>query len=143
MCGKFLVVHGSSSLTYFIISGLPSFASRDDESQDYFEWNTEGIDWDRVAEKVTSYLFPKIKANDAFVPSQVSSVVSLPRTARDCAIRWLGDRHPRFIRDSWSQTELDRLESFVNNTPEGPIDWAEIANKLGVKFSVSFPSLRD
>jgi hypothetical protein len=51
---KSAIVHRaySLSLSHLIISGLPSFASRDDKSQDYFEWNTEGIDWDRVAEKV-------------------------------------------------------------------------------------------
>ena len=38
--------------------GLPSFATHDDKSQDFFEWNTEGIDWDRVAEKVSS-CFPR------------------------------------------------------------------------------------
>lgn len=32
--------------------GLPSFVTSDDKSPDFFEWNTEGIDWDRVAEKV-------------------------------------------------------------------------------------------
>ena len=35
--------------------GLPSFAPRDDTSQNFFEWNTDGIDWGRVAEKVLSY----------------------------------------------------------------------------------------
>ena len=34
------------------LRGLPSFATRDDNSQNFFEWNTDGIDWDRVAEKV-------------------------------------------------------------------------------------------
>ena len=40
------------------LRGLPTFAARDDEAHDFLEWNTEGIDWDRVAEKVwrTIYL---------------------------------------------------------------------------------------
>lgn len=37
--------------------GLPSFATRDDKAHDFFEWNTEGIDWDRVAEKVAGLLY--------------------------------------------------------------------------------------
>ncbi|KIM83791.1 hypothetical protein PILCRDRAFT_818814 [Piloderma croceum F 1598] len=92
--------------------GLPSFAPRDDTSQNFFEWNTDGIDWGRVAEKV-------------------SSVASLPRTARDCAIRWLGDRHPQFLHTPWTPTELAKLQDLVKNAPEGPIDWVEIASSLG------------
>jgi hypothetical protein len=61
-------------------------------------------------------------------------VASLPRTARDCAIRWLGDRHPQFLHTSWTPTELAKLQDLVKNAPEGPIDWVEIASSLGVRL---------
>lgn len=42
------------------LRGLPTFATHDDKARDFLEWNTDGIDWDRVAEKVrqTVYLGP-------------------------------------------------------------------------------------
>ena len=39
------------------LRGLPTFAARDEESRDFLEWNTEGIDWDRVAEKVRQTIY--------------------------------------------------------------------------------------
>ncbi|KZP24602.1 hypothetical protein FIBSPDRAFT_856792 [Athelia psychrophila] len=90
--------------------GLLTFAPRDDK--DFFEWNTEGIDWGRVAEKV-------------------STVANQPRTAQDCAILWLGDRHPKFVHTVWAPAEIAQLQALVKSAPKDPVNWVEIAESLG------------
>ena len=70
---------------------------------------------------------------------QVSSAGSnaVHRTAQECAIRWLGERHPEFDRSSWSPAELAKVKELVGDAKEGEIDWVEIAAKLGVHHLVS------
>jgi hypothetical protein len=63
-------------------------------------------------------------------------VASLPRTARDCAIRWLGDRHPQFVHTPWTAADLESLQDLVKNALEKPIDWDKIASGLGVRLYV-------
>lgn len=65
-------------------------------------------------------------------------MASLPRTAKDCAIRWLGDRHPQFVHSPWTPTELEKLQELVKNAPKGPIDWVEIASSLNVRLTPHF-----
>ncbi|KAF7973216.1 hypothetical protein HWV62_15815 [Athelia sp. TMB] len=89
--------------------GLLTFATRDDK--DFFEWNTDGIDWGRVAEKV-------------------STAANFPRTAQDCAILWLGDRHPKFTHTPWATPEISKLQALIKATPTGTINWAQIAKDL-------------
>lgn len=69
---------------------------------------------------------------------QVSTAANFPRTAQDCAIRWLGDRHPQFVHTAWTASEIEKLQTLVENAPERPLDWVEIANKLGVRLYVGF-----
>ncbi|KAH7931295.1 hypothetical protein BV22DRAFT_1190583 [Leucogyrophana mollusca] len=92
--------------------GHQSFADMSDQSPDYLELNKEGLDWDRIAEKV-------------------SSVSTSIRTARECEIRWLGDRHPEFNHDPWQQDEIAKLRALVAENKDGQIDWTDMAKKLG------------
>ena len=57
----------------------------------------------------------------------------MQRTAKECEIRWLGERHPRFNHAQWMQSEVDRLKQLVGFAEEGQVDWVEIARKLGVR----------
>ncbi|KAG6890956.1 hypothetical protein C0995_000913 [Termitomyces sp. Mi166 len=79
--------------------------------------NTEGINWSIVAENVN-------KASG-----------STNRTADQCRIRWLGDRHPRINHGIWSSTELEKLKDLASTQTqanEGKVDWVQVANELGV-----------
>ena len=71
---------------------------------------------------------------------QVSSASStVPRTAKECEIRWLGERHPEFDRSQWPQSEIAKVKQLVGSAKEGEIDWVDIAAKLGVGFHPSRP----
>ncbi|KAI6164961.1 hypothetical protein EDD17DRAFT_1802600 [Pisolithus thermaeus] len=74
------------------ILGLPTFHDMSERSPKSLECNCEGLDWDRIAEKV-------------------SRVSMTTRTAKECEIRWLGDRHPDFNHDPWKEEEIARLKS--------------------------------
>lgn len=69
---------------------------------------------------------------------QVSATGSsgVSRTALECEIRWLGERHPDFYHSPWSQLEIAKVRELVENSKEGEVDWVEIATKLGVSLSV-------
>ncbi|GLB33565.1 putative myb-like DNA-binding domain containing protein [Lyophyllum shimeji] len=79
------------------------------------ENNTEGINWTTVAERV-------------------SNVCTVKRTADQCRIRWLGDRHPRINHGEWSSNELEKLKGLVSTQLEvnnGKVDWVQVAKDLG------------
>ncbi|OBZ76938.1 snRNA-activating protein complex subunit 4 [Grifola frondosa] len=76
--------------------------------------NSLGIDWERVAMKVSS-----------------SSTVQ--RSAKECEIRWLGERHPQFSNTPWTQAEIAKVKELVHGLAAGQIDWVEIAEKLGTQ----------
>jgi hypothetical protein len=65
---------------------------------------------------------------------QVSAAGSnaVHRTAQECEIRWLGERHPDFDRSVWSADEITKVKELVGEAEEGDVDWVEIATKLGV-----------
>ncbi|KIJ70493.1 hypothetical protein HYDPIDRAFT_23596 [Hydnomerulius pinastri MD-312] len=92
--------------------GRPGFSDVSDQSPNYLELNKEGLDWDRIAEKM-------------------STVSMATRTARECEIRWLGDQHPDFNHELWSQEELTKLQSLVDKCKGSQPDWVDIAEKLG------------
>ncbi|KAI0303178.1 hypothetical protein BC826DRAFT_1138792 [Russula brevipes] len=77
---------------------------------------TEGLDWERIAEKV----FP-----DCLTISQ--------RLARECEIRWLGDRHPRFNHSSWPASEIAAAKALVEGCEGRDLDWVSIAEQLGTR----------
>ncbi|KAG9317654.1 Homeodomain-like protein [Chiua virens] len=76
--------------------------------------DSEGIDWDRIAERV-------------------SGISATPRTAKECEIRWLGDQHPQFNREPWSQEEVLRVKSLAAEVSEDSPDWVSIADRLGTR----------
>ncbi|RPD61851.1 hypothetical protein L227DRAFT_523408, partial [Lentinus tigrinus ALCF2SS1-6] len=93
--------------------GLPPFMPGTGQAVPDFTMNKEGIDWERVAQKVTL-------ANS-----------TVQRSAKECEIRWLGERHPQFINSQWTQSEIARVKQLVATANEGEVDWVEIAKKLG------------
>ncbi|KAF9468976.1 hypothetical protein BDZ94DRAFT_1231965 [Collybia nuda] len=77
--------------------------------------NIEGIDWTKVAEKV-------------------STSSNIKRTADQCRIKWIGDRHPRINHKDWTSDELDSLLELVHvqaEQNEGKVDWVYVASQLG------------
>lgn len=78
--------------------------------------STEGLDWERIATKVN---------NDTFTLSQ--------RSATECKIHWLGDRHPRFNHSSWPASEIAAAQALVEGREGSDIDWVSIAQQLGTR----------
>ncbi|EIW61871.1 uncharacterized protein TRAVEDRAFT_70116 [Trametes versicolor FP-101664 SS1] len=96
--------------------GLQFYAGLAEPPPGFINTNKHGIDWDRVAQK----------------PLEVSSAgPSVQRTAKECEIRWLGDRHPQFNDAQWTQAEVAKVRELVDGAHEGEVDWSEIAEKLG------------
>lgn len=58
------------------------------------------------------------------------------RTARECEIKWLGDQHPEFNHEPWTQEEIKNLKVLVAEINDGQPDWVDIAEKLGVSQSM-------
>ncbi|KAG1780285.1 hypothetical protein EV702DRAFT_771758 [Suillus placidus] len=92
--------------------GNPVFTSLSDQPSNYLELNKEGLDWDRIAEKVSS-----------------SSMYT--RTQRECEIRWLGDQHPCFNHGPWTQDEITKLKGLVAEYGNEQVDWEVVVDKLG------------
>jgi hypothetical protein len=63
----------------------------------------------------------------------VSTTSTVPRSSRECEIRWLGDLHPQFNHDAWSQTQLANLKSLVAEYDDQPVNWVEVSQQLGVR----------
>ncbi|KDR83378.1 hypothetical protein GALMADRAFT_205382 [Galerina marginata CBS 339.88] len=76
--------------------------------------NVEGLDWARIAEKV-------------------SDSSSVTRTATECRVVWVGDRHPRINHAEWSKSEVSKLNSIVSEPlkEKKPVDWVNVAETLG------------
>ncbi|EPQ59573.1 hypothetical protein GLOTRDRAFT_34698 [Gloeophyllum trabeum ATCC 11539] len=94
--------------------GQNALTSLNQQPQSYFELNKEGIDWERVASKVSS---------------SISSYVQ--RSAKECEIRWLGDRHPEINHGPWSDTEVAQVKALAANYPDGRVNWVKVAEQLG------------
>ena len=100
--------------------------------------STEGLDWERIATKVTILALSRINFwlilikvnNDSFTISQ--------RSATECKIHWLGDRHPRFNHSSWATSEIAAAKALVEGREGSDIDWVSIAQQLGVRFSLDY-----
>ncbi|KAG6330842.1 hypothetical protein ID866_8250, partial [Astraeus odoratus] len=94
------------------LRGFPTFADIGQQSPRNLELNKDDLDWDRIAEKV-------------------SRISMTTRTAKECEIRWLGDRHPEFQHAAWSDEEITKLKSLVHECGDAQPDWVDIAHKLG------------
>ncbi|KAG2058951.1 hypothetical protein BDR06DRAFT_950204 [Suillus hirtellus] len=92
--------------------GNPVFTSLSNQPSNYLELNKEGLDWNRIAEKVSS-----------------SSMYT--RTPRECEIRWLGDQHPCFNHGPWTQDETTKLKGLVAEYENEQVDWEVVVDKLG------------
>ncbi|KAG1755990.1 hypothetical protein EDB19DRAFT_445855 [Suillus lakei] len=92
--------------------GNPVFTSLSDQPSNYLELNKEGLDWDRIAEKV-------------------SSASMYTRTPRECEIRWLGDQHPCFNHGPWTQDEITKLKGLVAEYGNEQVDWEAVVDQLG------------
>ncbi|KAH9007045.1 hypothetical protein EDB86DRAFT_2869709 [Lactarius hatsudake] len=78
--------------------------------------STDGLDWRRIADKVVA---------DSSAISQ--------RSAKECEIRWLGDRHPRFNHSTWDESEVAAAQKLVEGCEDGDVDWVSIAEQLGTR----------
>ena len=78
-----------------------------------------------------------ILSPDAAYQVSDAGVNYVQRSAQECEIRWLGDKHPEFNHAEWSQEEIARAVELVGTSKEGEVNWVEIAAKLGV-CEVSF-----
>ncbi|TDL29307.1 hypothetical protein BD410DRAFT_892629 [Rickenella mellea] len=94
--------------------GADPYALLQQHPQTYFEQNTQGLDWERIALKFTS-----------LIPAGVK------RSPKECEIHWLGFRHPRFNHVPWSADETSRLKSIVSKQSEHAINWTDVAEELG------------
>ena len=97
--------------------------------------NKHGINWERVAQKVglSSASFHRFGSRVLQVSEAANS--SVQRTAKECEIRWLGERHPQYNHAQWSQSEIAKVRELVDGAREGEVDWVKIAEKLGVCLS--------
>ncbi|KAI0650090.1 hypothetical protein C8Q79DRAFT_1006389 [Trametes meyenii] len=95
--------------------GLHAFTGLPDPPQGFINTNKLGIDWERVAQKVSS------------------AGPSVQRTAKECEIRWLGERHPQFNDSQWTQAEIAKVRELVDGASEGGVDWVEVSQKLGTR----------
>ncbi|KIP09180.1 hypothetical protein PHLGIDRAFT_116589 [Phlebiopsis gigantea 11061_1 CR5-6] len=96
--------------------GQQPFVGLNDHPQSHFEKNKQDINWERVAQKVTAATSNPVK-----------------RSAEECEIRWLGERHPDFDRSQWPPSEILKVKQLVGSAKECEIDWADIATKLGTR----------
>ncbi|KAH9942556.1 Homeodomain-like protein [Amylocystis lapponica] len=99
------------------LRGQQPFVGMDNHPPSHFEINKLGIDWERVAMKKVS--------------SSGSSIVQ--RSAKECEIRWLGERHPQFNHTQWTQSEINRVRELLSGAKEGQVDWVDVAAKLGTR----------
>ncbi|KAI0091868.1 hypothetical protein BDY19DRAFT_927189 [Irpex rosettiformis] len=96
--------------------GQQPFVAVDQHPPGFFHLNKAGLNWERIASKVSD-----------------AGVNYVQRTAQECEIRWLGDRHPEYNHSEWSQEETTRAVELVGSAKEGEVDWVDIAAKLGTK----------
>ncbi|KAF8450309.1 hypothetical protein L210DRAFT_3684140 [Boletus edulis BED1] len=94
--------------------GCPAFPNIDAQTTRILGLDAEGIDWNRVAEKM-------------------SAISMTTRTAQECEIRWLGEQHPEFNHDTWSKEEVLKVKSLAAEFKDGPPDWVAVAKRLGTR----------
>ncbi|EIW82533.1 hypothetical protein CONPUDRAFT_103837 [Coniophora puteana RWD-64-598 SS2] len=76
------------------------------------EVDYDKVNWERVAERV-------------------SSVSMTTRSAKECEIKWKGDRQPSVNRSNWKPDETFRMRTLVSSYGEQQIDWVKVAEQLG------------
>lgn len=99
------------------------------------ENNVDGLDWTRIAERVCKTFFKSlISVVKYFILVKVSDASSVKRTAIDCRVCWIGDRHPRINHGEWEAPEIAKLSELVSEIlkEKSTVDWEEVAKQLGV-----------
>jgi hypothetical protein len=103
--------------------------------------STEGLDWERIATKVVISALPRISFPFVHIQVNTDSCTISQRSARECKIHWLGDRHPRFNHSPWASSEIVAVKALVECHEGSDIDWVSITEQLGVRASSDyFPS---
>lgn len=113
------------------VRGQQAFLALEAKPDAFLNSNKVGIDWERVASKV-AYLYSSIAQTLILLQVSAAGSSNGQRTAHECEIRWLGDRHPEFDHSQWTQPEIIRVKELVGNAAEGQVDWVDVAQKLGV-----------
>jgi hypothetical protein len=93
--------------------------------------NLDGIDWDRIAERVGFFHVLEISAHPSLL--QISDTSSVKRNATECRVAWAANR-PCVNRAPWTPSELRQLHSLISGYPPNKVSWAEVAEKLGVSL---------
>ena len=99
------------------------------------ENNVDGLDWTRIAERVCkTFITSLISVLKYFILVKVSDASSVKRTAIDCRVCWIGDRHPIINHGEWEAPEIAKLSELVFEIlkEESTVDWVEVAKQLGV-----------
>ncbi|KAH9938455.1 uncharacterized protein B0H18DRAFT_967262 [Fomitopsis serialis] len=96
------------------LRGQEGLLQPSEDTAKFMSENMTGLDWDRVSAKVSK-----------------SSLSGDHRSAKECEVKWLGERHPQFNHSQWTQHEIDQVKALVANCVPGQIDWVNVAEKLG------------
>jgi hypothetical protein len=106
--------------------------------EEFLQLNSEGIDWERVASAVglSSSSSVGMGCLLAILFFEMTSGHG-SRIARECKIKWMGDRYPSINRAQWSQPEISKCRDLVDAYRTGhgqgaTVDWAWVANELKV-----------
>lgn len=96
--------------------------------------NVEGLDWTKIAERVRRVFIIALITALNYILVKVSDGSSVKRTALDCRVCWIGDRHPRINHGEWATSEVAKLSELVSEALEekSTVDWVEVAKQLGV-----------
>lgn len=97
--------------------------------------STEGLDWERVATKVAILHLSHINFSFIIIQVNSDSFTISQRSATECKIHWLGDRHPRFNHSPWPASEVVAAKALVEGREGSDIDWVSVAQQLGVCLS--------
>lgn len=84
--------------------------------------------------------YAKPQSQLRFIPThsvliKVSDASSVKRTATDCRVCWIGDRHPKINHSEWAALEVTKLSELVSEVlkEKSTVDWVEVAKQLGVR----------
>ncbi len=79
------------------------------------------------------FAVPVLPCSRLFTHSQLSDAQAHKWTAEECRFKWMNDRHPKVNHKEWNNEEIDKLKRILAENKDGPRDWVEIAEELGVR----------
>lgn len=101
-------------------------------SEERFLYTRPDLDWSRIALGVSLRFHSATRQVTILSILQVSSEISLSRSARSCQIRWLSELDPGVNREPWSEWEKANLRHFVDQFRGQAVDWNYVAHSLQV-----------